>query len=77
MIVAVIFIAFKNVVYFDKFLIIINILQVRIGGEILSKLCWLVLWIDRALTEFDGFYIFNADATDETKICPFILTGKF
>ena len=37
MIVAVIFIAFKNVVYFDKFSIIINILQVRIGVKSLAN----------------------------------------
>ena len=43
----------------------------------------LVSLMDRqALMEFDGFEIFNVDATDKTKtcqdrICPLILLGQF
>ena len=36
--------------------------------ESFAKLHWLVLWTDKALTEFDGFEIFNANAREETKI---------
>ena len=35
--------------------------------EFFGRLYWPVLWADQALTEVDGFEIFNADATDETK----------
>ena len=51
--------------------------------EFFGRLYWPVLWADQALTEVDGFEIFNADATDETKICcldkifPLILSGQF
>lgn len=50
--------------------------------ESFDKLCWQVLWTDQVLTEFYSFEIFNADATEEMKIChgkicPLILSGKF
>ena len=41
----------------------------KLEVESFAKLCWPVLWTEQALTEFDGFEMFNADATDETKIC--------
>lgn len=34
-----------------------------------GKLCRPVFWVDQALTEFDNFEIFNAAATEKTKIC--------
>ena len=48
----------------------------------LCQLSWPVLCTDQAMTKFDGFEIFNADGTDETKIChdiisSLILSGKF
>ena len=50
--------------------------------ESFAKLHWLVLQTDQALTEFDGFEIFNANGREETKvchdkICPLILSGQF
>ena len=50
--------------------------------ESFAKLQWLVLRTDQALTEFDGFEIFNANGREETKvcqekICPLILSGQF
>ena len=34
-----------------------------------GKLCRPVFWVDRALTEFYNFEIFNAAAEEKTKIC--------
>ena len=39
----------------------------EIGGGILYQLCLPVSWADQALTEFDGFETFHADATDRAK----------
>ena len=33
--------------------------------------------LDKALTEIESFEIFNANASDETEICPLILSGRF
>ena len=41
----------------------------EIGGGILYQLCLPVSWADQALTEFDGFETFHADATDGKKNC--------
>lgn len=54
----------------------------KLEMESFDKLCWPVLWTDQVLTEFYSFEIFNADATEEMKIChgkicPLILSGKF
>ena len=45
--------------------------------ESFGKVYWLVLWIPQALTTLGRLEIFNANATDETKICqcvPFVRT---
>ena len=36
--------------------------------ESFGKLCRPLLWVDQALTEFDNFEIFDAAATEKTKI---------
>ena len=52
-----------------KYLLVCRHLMNKLELESFGKLCRPVFWVDQALTEFDNFVIFDAAATEKTKIC--------